>query len=198
MITLEKPHVKYKESFLDFIRECQALQNAPQTPANEWWQSESKRDITKLDAHFEDFVNDRLDTKNGSLAQFWENEFVQYWIIWREKPNDNGIFIGYMDIRPTLTSTVIKNCGGHVGVMVRPSAFGKAYPMAAAAQAINILNKMGLKRILLTCDSDNLPSRRMIEGLVKKYGGTYDGTRQMTYKGIRFNSRRYWIGKEKE
>lgn len=63
MITLEKPHVKYKESFLDFIRECQAIQNAPQTPANEWWQSESKRDIAKLDAHFEDFVNDRLDTK---------------------------------------------------------------------------------------------------------------------------------------
>lgn len=193
MITLEKPHVKYKESFLDFIRECQAYQHIPSTPMNSWWQSEAKRDIPKLATHFEDFVNDRLDTQNGSLAKYWENEFIQYWIIHREKPNDIGEFIGYLDIRPTLTSDFAKNCGGHIGVMVRPSAAGKAYPLMATHEALKLLQKMGLNKVLLTCNEANLPSRRVIEGLVKKFGGRFDDVRTMTYKGTTFNARRYWI-----
>lgn len=195
MITLEKPHVKYKDSFLDFIRECQAYQNIPTSPENSWWQSEARRDISKLAAHFEDFVADRLDTKNGTLAKFWENEFVQYWIIHREKPDDTGEFIGYLDIRPTLTSEFAKNCGGHVGVMVRPSAAGKAYPLIATREALKILQKMGLSNVLLTCDTNNLPSRRVIESLMKKFGGHFDGVHNITYKGTPFNSRHYWIGR---
>ena len=88
--------------------------------------------------------------------------------------------VGFLALRHTLTAWLLEE-GGHIGYSVRPSRRGQGHATRALALAVGRAAELGLGRVLLTCDADNVASARTIES----NGGVYEDTRN--------GKRRYWI-----
>lgn len=185
MVTIELPNVKYKNSFIECIHECRKYLDVPETPSNNWWRSWAKFNIENLENDFENFVKDRLDTTNGYLAKRWQTEVHTYWII------ANGEFQGQIEIRPNMD---ISLPSGHVGVCMRPSAFGKGYAFRAAGALKVIFKKLGLEKIKVSCDITNKASHKLISGCVRIFGGYQEeGVVESDINGKHYHIYRFWI-----
>ena len=97
------------------------------------------------------------------------------WIV-----DDADQFVGYLAIRHALTPGLLLD-GGHIGFAVRPSRRREGHATRALALAVRRAADLGLDRVLLTCDEDNVGSRVTIE----RCGGVYEDSRN--------GKRRYWI-----
>lgn len=93
---------------------------------------------------------------------------------------DGATFLGRLSIRHRLTPW-LHDYGGHVGYDVRPSARGNGHATAMLREALPWCRKIGIDPVLVTCDTDNVPSRRVIEHA----GGVFEDKRD--------NKLRYWI-----
>lgn len=93
---------------------------------------------------------------------------------------DGAEVIGSLALRHELNDWLLEQ-GGHIGYSVRPSRRREGHASRALALALGPAAEVGLERVLVTCDEDNLGSRRTIE----KNGGVYEDTRA--------DKRRYWI-----
>ncbi len=69
--------------------------------------------------------------------------------------------IGAVNIRHELNDFLLQY-GGHIGDGIRPSERGKGYGNQIVALALNECKKLGLKKVLMTCDKDNIPSKKCI------------------------------------
>jgi predicted acetyltransferase len=97
-----------------------------------------------------------------------------YWI------TDGDEVVGFLAVRHELTPSLLEE-GGHIGYSVRPSRRREGHASRALALGLIRAKELGLQRVLLTCDEDNLGSRRTIEIA----GGVYEDSRK--------EKRRYWI-----
>jgi predicted acetyltransferase len=88
--------------------------------------------------------------------------------------------IGFLALRHRLNAWLFEE-GGHIGYSIRPSRRRQGHATAALALGVRRAAELGLDRVLVTCDEDNLPSARTIEG----NGGVHEDTRN--------GKRRYWI-----
>lgn len=77
--------------------------------------------------------------------------------------------------------------GGHIGYVVRPSARRRGYGTRLLALTMEQARARGLQRVLLTCNSENLPSARIIQ----KNGGTFENEVVSPVSGKMVS--RYWI-----
>jgi predicted acetyltransferase len=89
-------------------------------------------------------------------------------------------YLGRLAIRHRLTPWLLEQ-GGHIGYDVRPTARRLGHATAMLAAALPIARALGIDRVLVTCDADNVASKRTIE----KNGGVFEDQR-----GIKL---RYWI-----
>lgn len=71
-------------------------------------------------------------------------------------------FLGRIAIRHRLT-TKLRQFGGHIGYDVVPTARGKGHATCMLGLALPVARKLGIDRALLTCDRDNIASRKVIE-----------------------------------
>ena len=101
-----------------------------------------------------------------------------YWITDGTGPAEE--VVGFLALRHRLTAWLLEE-GGHIGYAVRPSRRGQGHASRALALAVRRSAELGLDRVLLTCDEDNVASARTIE----HNGGVYEDTRN--------GRRRYWI-----
>lgn len=108
------------------------------------------------------------------LRQMWGVPVTELWYV------DDDRYLGTVMIRHELTST-LRHEGGHIGYHVVPAERRRGYATAMLAGARDWCKGFGLTRVLLTCDDDNLGSRRVIEA----NGGILESNTE----GIR----RYWI-----
>ncbi|CAN5379137.1 GNAT family N-acetyltransferase [soil metagenome] len=97
-----------------------------------------------------------------------------------------GAVIGRVSIRHTLTPTLLQ-IGGHVGYGVRPTYRGRGYATTMLRLSIERLTGRGVADILVTCDEDNMASRRTIE----RCGGVLEDVRHLAEEAP--GTRRYWI-----
>jgi predicted acetyltransferase len=88
--------------------------------------------------------------------------------------------VGFLALRHALTPWLLEE-GGHIGYAVRPSRRRQGHATRALALGVAEAAALGLDRVLVTCDDDNLGSRRTIEA----GGGVYEDTRN--------HKLRYWI-----
>lgn len=101
-----------------------------------------------------------------------------FWLI------DGGEFKAHINIRHELNEYLRKR-GGHIGYYVRPSARGQGYGTAMLELTLKKCREIGLERVMLTCDVDNIGSYKVIE----KNGGVLEEEVEVDGELIK----RYWI-----
>jgi predicted acetyltransferase len=100
---------------------------------------------------------------------------------------DGTRIVGRVSIRHTLNS-YLERFGGHIGYVVVPEYRRQGYATAILRQSLEIARqKLGLKRVLVTCDDDNVGSIKTIE----KNGGALEST--VIGPDVDKPKRRYWI-----
>lgn len=95
-----------------------------------------------------------------------------------------GIMVGAVNIRHRLNEKLLLN-GGHMGDGIRPSRRNRGYGTQMIALALMECRKIGLEKVLMVCDKENIPSARTIQ----KNGGVLEN--EVTVDGI--TEQRYWI-----
>ena len=93
-------------------------------------------------------------------------------------------YLGAISLRHELND-FLYDAGGHIGYGVRPSARGRGVATWAVAVVLDEARKLGLDRVLITCDDNNIASARTIE----RSGGVLEDVRTTTL-GL---TRRYWV-----
>jgi len=98
----------------------------------------------------------------------------------------DGVIVGRCSVRHELND-FLRNFGGHLGYSVAPSfrrqGFGTQLFKAGQAH----LKSLGIDRAFMTCASDNIPSRKMIEDA----GGIFQG--ETLDPSDQKLTRQYWI-----
>jgi predicted acetyltransferase len=89
-------------------------------------------------------------------------------------------YLGSIRVRHRLTPFLLEE-GGHIGYDVRPTARMRGYATAMLASALEYAATLGIDQVLITCDEDNVGSRRVIEN----NAGVYEDSRG--------GRRRYWV-----
>lgn len=74
---------------------------------------------------------------------------------------DRNIFVGAVNIRHYLNDSLLKT-GGHIGDGVRPSERRKGYATAMIALALEECKKLGIHKVLMCCDKENIASAKSI------------------------------------
>ncbi|WP_350350270.1 GNAT family N-acetyltransferase [Microbacterium sp. A8/3-1] len=100
---------------------------------------------------------------------------------------DEGEVIGFLSFRHGLNAW-LREAGGHIGYAVRASRRRQGHASSALALGLDRARAMGLDRVLLTCDVDNIASARTIE----KAGGVLQDVSDQSERGQGM-LRRYWI-----
>ena len=72
-----------------------------------------------------------------------------------------NLMVGAMNIRHDLNDYLLKY-GGHIGDGIRPSERRKGYATEMIQLALEECRKLGLTRVLMTCDKNNIGSAKSI------------------------------------
>ena len=100
---------------------------------------------------------------------------------------DGARIVGRVSIRHELNDLLLQ-IGGHIGYAVVPEFRRCGYATEMLRQAVELSSHtLGLARVLLTCDDDNIASIRVIE----KNGGVFENI--VTGPALDKPRRRYWI-----
>ena len=70
-------------------------------------------------------------------------------------------FIGRVSIQHTLTDHLKE--GGHIGYYIRPSKRKLGYGKKILELSLVEARELGLRKVLVTCDNDNICSQKIIE-----------------------------------
>jgi predicted acetyltransferase len=101
-----------------------------------------------------------------------------WWIV------EDDEVLGAIALRHELND-FLREAGGHIGYGVRPSARRRGLASFALREVLPYAAKLGLTRVLVTCNVDNEGSRRTIE----RNGGELEDIRDTDIGRLR----RYWI-----
>jgi predicted acetyltransferase len=75
---------------------------------------------------------------------------------------DGEEYLGRIAIRHRLTD-FLRRLGGHIGYDVRRSRRREGHATAMLAAALPVARRLGIDPALITCDTDNIASRKVIE-----------------------------------
>lgn len=166
-VDLVLPTADLKESYLGGLRELRKEGRHPDLDP----------DVAgEFEAHL-----DRLRAwSNGrELRDGWV-PWTEYWI------TADRVWAGRIAFRHVLTPA-LERFGGHIGYEVRPSHRGRGVATRALALLLDRLRAAGPPRVLITCDTTNVASRRVIE----KNGGILQDVLELD--GRDAPTMRWWI-----
>jgi predicted acetyltransferase len=147
--------------------------------ACEWLAADDPRYRGGLD-NFEGYMAqiERFRRGIGLQARFVPSS--EFWLVKGRR------ILGRISVRHRLNAN-LEIEGGHIGYDVRPSERRKGYGTLMLKLALEEARKIGLKRVLITCDTDNIASAKIIE----KNGGIFEGHQISPMSGKQLNQ--YWI-----
>lgn len=141
---IKEPAVELKDSYLAALRE---------------YHKEGRnlnQDEQELAENFPVFVDHLKAKALGLELQPGQVPATTYWVV------DKDGFVGRVSLRHYLNEQLLK-IGGHIGYDIRPSKRGHGYGTKALKLVLPKARAMGLNKVLLTCDSTNIGSRKIIE-----------------------------------
>lgn len=97
---------------------------------------------------------------------------------------DRNRFVGAINIRHFLNESLLLN-GGHIGDGVRPSERRRGIATRMIALGLEECRKLGLTRVLMVCDKENIGSAKSIQ----RNGGVLEN--EIAVNGV--TEQRYWI-----
>ncbi|WLD94355.1 GNAT family N-acetyltransferase [Alkalihalobacillus sp. AL-G] len=168
-IKLIKPTIELREEYLKFYQEW-VDSGESIVP---WTVKEDPSDFEKL-------VQFLIDSEKAVNSPEGWVPHSNYWLV-DEKRN----ILGAVNIRHGLTKKLL-TIGGHIGYGVRPSERRKGYATKILEQALKKTAELGIEKVLVTCNKDNVASERTIlknGGILEDEFIEDDGT----------IVRRYWI-----
>ena len=98
----------------------------------------------------------------------------------------DGEVIGRVSLRFRLNEFLSK-IGGHIGYGVRPGRHRRGYATEMLRQALPICASIGIERALVTCDTDNIGSIKVVE----RCGGVFESV--TCHPELKVQKRRYWL-----
>ena len=98
---------------------------------------------------------------------------------------ERDMIVGAVNIRHHLNEALLLN-GGHIGDGVRPSERRKGIATKMIALALEECKKLGIEKVLMVCDRDNIGSAKSI----RNNGGVLEN--EIEVDGV--VEQRYWIG----
>lgn len=174
-VRLVQPSIVYASGYLSMAEEFWAKES---------WVAGEKRfqnDRNLIETNFPAYIR-RLNEENQTIGL--KSGYIPSTTFWLAA--NNAKIIGESRLRHWLT-TSLEYEGGHIGYVIRPSERRKGYGTRILALTIEKAIDLGLNRVLLTCDTDNIGSARIIE----QNGG------KLASQGISNSSgkpiSRYWI-----
>ena len=163
---LVKPSLAYKDSLIEAIKEFEAKGENIYLHAKK-----PDEDFNKLLLK----IHEREEGINLPADRVPQTEL---WLI------ENGEFIGWTKIRHRLNENLLLQ-GGHIGYSIRPSKRNQGYGTKILELALSVAKNLGIEKILITCDDDNVGSAKIIE----KNDGVLENKIQHEGK----LKRRYWV-----
>ncbi|WP_369212797.1 GNAT family N-acetyltransferase [Streptomyces flavofungini] len=94
---------------------------------------------------------------------------------------DGTEYLGRIAVRHSVATRFLREYGGHIGYDVRPGARRRGHATRMLRAALPHAAALGLDSVLVTCDTDNTGSRKVIEAA----GGVFEDERG--------GKLRYWI-----
>ena len=133
---------------------------------------------------FAAFVQRLQDDERGVALKPGIVPSSAYWLLRHDA--DGATVLGVSSLRHALTPA-LEDVGGHIGYSIRPSERRRGYGTRILALTLQYARALGLERVLVTCDTDNTGSARVIE----KNGGVLasEGYSELTKTRVS----RYWI-----
>lgn len=93
---------------------------------------------------------------------------------------------GGVNIRHELNENLL-NHGGNIGYLIRPSERKKGYAKVMLKLALEECNKLGIKKVLISCRKENIGSEKVIES----NGGIFEDEQYSKENNNTY--KRYWI-----
>lgn len=110
--------------------------------------------IFKNDYHDFDYYLENLELKEPKEGRVPDSVFFAL-------DEERDIFVGAIDIRHYLNEKLLLD-GGHIGDGIRPSERRKGYATAMIRLGLEECKKLGIDKVLMVCDKDNVGSRKSI------------------------------------
>lgn len=156
MPELVRPSAKYKSSFIEAVREAQAAQSGLGDTL--------KWNLSQIEQDFDVVLHEltRFEPGNELPDGFVHSEYL--WLV------KGGTYLGRVSIRHTLNER-LREFGGHIGYEIRPTQRRRGYATLALKLALKRCRELGLSRVLLSCDDENVASWRVMQA----NGGVCEG-----------------------
>ncbi len=138
---------EYKDELIGMIEEWKADQEQNHTDCSPWA-------IFRNDCHDFDYYLEHLENK--STTGGWVPDSVFFLL-----DDERNRLLGAVNIRHYLTDALLKD-GGHIGDGIRPSERRKGYATKMIHLALEECRNLGIDRVLMICNKDNIGSARSI------------------------------------
>ncbi|WP_414756000.1 GNAT family N-acetyltransferase [Anabaena sp. CCY 9910] len=172
MLELIKPTCDLYSEFIDMVKEYQKHGESRLFDQN---------NLTLIQEDFSAYIQYLENNSKGIDLKPGFVPATTFWLVAQSK-----IILGESQLRHWLIPTLERR-GGHIGYMIRPLQRSKGYGTQILTKTLEKARNMGLSRVLLTCNKDNISSARVIQ---KNQG-------QLTSEEFLENSdiviSRYWI-----
>ena len=155
---IEKISLKHKEAILEMCKEYN-LNNEDYNGAF----------FIKNIIDYEDKIKELDNASNGILDN---PAFVPYTCYVFIKENK---IVGVGSVRHYLNE-YLEKFGGHIGYSIRPTERKKGYGSKALELLINQAKEMNIEKILITCNINNIGSKKVIENNNGKFINQIDET----------------------
>lgn len=166
---LSVPSPDLYDAWLACIRD---FGDGPRAGSGDWQVPDLGPDRTSFEALL---AVARLESDPTSVLPAGHVHSDYYWV------TEGLEMIGFLAVRHSIDNEFLRTQGGHIGYSIRPSHRRRGRASRALGLALGRARELGLERVLLTCDEDNVGSFRTIEA----QGGVFDSV---------FNGKkRYWI-----
>lgn len=170
MIKLMKGSYEYKEQIIDMLEEWIDYNNTHEVNRSPWVIFKNKYDDF-------DYYLRNLETSEPKDGLVPDSTFFCF-------DEERNKMVGAVNIRHYLNEHLLAH-GGHIGDGIRPSERRKGYATKMIGLALEECKKIGIKKVLMVCDKENIGSAKSII----KNGGVLENEQIENDKV----EQRYWI-----